>query len=143
MNIAVPIGREQLLELIPHAGAMCLFDRVIEYSGEEIVCEASSHRDPANPLRRAQGLSTLHLAEYAAQAAAAHGALKSDGVAQPGMLAALRDIRLYVERIHDIPGNLIVRAHRRLARREGSMYDFSVLGDGRLLCEGRIVIALG
>ena len=59
------------------------------------------------------------------------------------MLAALRDIRLHVETIHDIPGRLTIRARRQLARPEGSLYEFNVSGDGRLLCEGRIAIALG
>lgn len=142
MSVALPISRERLLGLIPHAGAMCLLDSVVEFAGDDIVCETLSHRDAANPLRRGQVLPALHLAEYAAQAMAAHGALQAEGAAQPGMLAALRDIRLHVENIHDIPGKLTVRARRRLARPEGSLYEFSVSGDGRLLCEGRIAIAL-
>jgi predicted hotdog family 3-hydroxylacyl-ACP dehydratase len=88
-------------------------------------------------------LSAIHLVEYAAQAMAAHGALQSSGSAQPGMLASLRQIVLHVEQVHDIPGNLIVRADRLLARPEGSLYQFSVSGDGRVLCEGRVAIALG
>jgi predicted hotdog family 3-hydroxylacyl-ACP dehydratase len=87
-------------------------------------------------------LSALHLAEYAAQAMAAHGALQAGGEAQPGMLAALREVKLHVEHIHDIAGTLCVRAARRLARPEGSLYAFTVHADGRLLGEGRIAIAL-
>lgn len=142
MNRAVLIPRERLLDLVPHAGSMCLLDSVNEYSRDEIVCETSSHRDPANPLRRDHALSALHLVEYAAQAMAAHGALIAEGTAQPGMLAALRDVRLHVGHVHDIPGKLTVRARRRLARDEGLLYEFSVSGNGQLLCEGRIAIAL-
>lgn len=143
MNQPAPVPRERLLDLVPHAGAMCLLDCVREYAAEEIVCETTSHRDPANPLRSEGVLSALHLAEYAAQAMAAHGALQAGGVAQPGMLAAMRQIHLHVESIHDIPGTLTIRARRNLARAEGSLYEFSVTGDGRLLCEGRIAIAFG
>ena len=75
MNPGAPLAQERLRSLIPHAGAMCLLETVREFSGEEIVCEASSHRDPGNPLRRHGALAALHLAEYAAQAMAAHGAL--------------------------------------------------------------------
>ncbi len=140
--MTAPLSREQLLRLVPHAGAMCLLDRVLEYSESEIRCATCSHLDPANPLRRGGMLSALHLVEYAAQAMAAHGALAAEGRPQAGMLAALRDIRLHVRQIHDVAGDLTVHARRRLAQREGSLYEFSVAGGGRVLCEGRIAIAL-
>ena len=142
MSLPSHITREQLLRLVPHAGAMCLLDSVVEFGRDDIVCETATHRDPANPLRRNETLSAIHLPEYAAQAMAAHGALRADGVVQCGMLAALRDVRLYVQHVQDIPGKLTVRARRRLTRKEGALYDFSVSGDGALLCEGRIAIAL-
>ena len=88
-------------------------------------------------------LRAIHLVEYAAQAMAAHGALQSNGSAQPGVLASLRQVELHAGHVHDIPGNLMVRAHRLLSRPEGSLYQFSVTGDGRVLCEGRLAIALG
>jgi predicted hotdog family 3-hydroxylacyl-ACP dehydratase len=122
---------------------MCLLDTVIEYGADEIVCETNSHRDLQNPLRNARGLSAVHLVEYAAQAMAAHGALLAGGQPRPGMLAALRDCRLHVDTVGDIPGGLTVRARRRVASLEGLLYEFSVSGNGRLLCEGRVSIALG
>ena len=129
-----------LAGLIPHAGSMCLLDRIVAHSELDIECTASTHAAPGHALRRDDQLSALHLVEYAAQAMAAHGALISGGV-QRGMLAALRDIRLHVERIDDIHSPLIVKATRRIAQSSGSLYDFSIRGDGRLLCEGRIAIA--
>ena len=104
-----PLSRDQLLRLIPHAGRMCLLDRVVDYSESEIHCATRTHLDPANPLRRDHALSALHLVEYAAQAMAAHGALHAGGQPQPGMLAALRDIRLHAERIDSIDGELDIR----------------------------------
>lgn len=130
----------ELAGLIPHAGSMCLLDRIVAHSEHEIECTASTHFAPGHALRHDGQLSALHLVEYAAQAMAAHGALISGGV-QRGMLAALRDIRLHVERIDDIHSQLDVKVTRRLAQSSGSLYDFSVRGDGRLLCEGRIAIA--
>ena len=136
------LGRQRLLELIPHAGSMCLLDRVTACSESDIHCATRSHLDPDNPLRRGGALSALHLVEYAAQAMAAHGALQAGGQAQRGMLAALRNIRLHTGQIHDIDGELIIHARRRLAQRDGSLYEFTVSGAGRVLCEGRIAIAL-
>ena len=130
-----------LLGLIPHAGTMCLLDRVVAHSGDDIQCVTRTHTHPDNPLRRDGQLSALQLIEYAAQAMAAHGALVSGGV-QPGMLASVRDMRLHVERIDDIDTELTIRATRRIAQSAGSLYDFTVHGSDRLLCEGRIAIVL-
>jgi predicted hotdog family 3-hydroxylacyl-ACP dehydratase len=124
---------------------MCLLDSVIDWTAERIRCETLTHRDPANPLRRLGQVAALHLAEYGAQAMAAHGALLASGGPQAGMLGVLRDIKLYVGRIDDIPDTLVVAATRRLARADGLIYDFAVtLRDSptRTLCEGRISVVL-
>jgi predicted hotdog family 3-hydroxylacyl-ACP dehydratase len=144
------LDRAQLSALIPHAGSMCLLDSVLEWTAEWIRCETLSHRDPANPLRRRNALAALHLVEYGAQAMAIHGALVqgalvSQGGPQPGMLGALRDIKLHVARIDDIEQPLSITATRRLARSDGLIYDFVIaLRDSptRVLCEGRISVVL-
>ena len=64
---------------IPHKGSMCLLDGVTQWSEAEIVCHATSHRDPGNPLRSVDrdvnGLGITAGIEYAAQAMAVHGAI--------------------------------------------------------------------
>ena len=129
-----------LRELLPHAGSMFLLDRVIGHSEHDIECAARSHLAPDHPLRRDGQLSSLHLVEYAAQAMAAHGALRTGGVRR-GMLAALREIWLHVDRIDDIGPELTVQATLRMAQSTGSLYEFRVHAGGRLLGEGRIAIA--
>jgi len=131
----------ELTSLIPHAGSMCLLDRIVAHTELDIECTSNTHSAPGNALRRDGQLSALHLVEYAAQAMAAHGALVSGGV-QRGMLAAVREIRLHVERIDNIDAELNVKATRRIAQTTGSLYDFSIRGGGQVLCEGRIAIAL-
>lgn len=138
--MSTSLGRQELLVLIPHAGDMCLLDAVVAHSEHEIECTTRRHVDPDHPLRHEGQLSALHLVEHAAQAMAAHGALRAGGV-QRGMLAALRDIKLHVDRIDTIESALSIRATRRLAQATGSLYDFSVRDGTRLLCEGRIAIA--
>jgi len=130
----------ELRDLIPHSGSMCLLDRIVAHSEHDIECTTRSHTSPDHPLRRDGQLSALHLAEYAAQAMAAHGALRAGGI-QRGMLAALREIRLHIDRIDDIDADLTIHATRRLAQSTGSLYEFRVHAGDRLLCEGRIAIA--
>ncbi len=54
---------------------MCLLDAVRDWSAEAITCTATSHTDPANPLRADGRLGAANGIEYAAQAMAIHGAL--------------------------------------------------------------------
>jgi predicted hotdog family 3-hydroxylacyl-ACP dehydratase len=139
------LDKARLRALIPHAGSMCLLDSVLEWTAEQIQCETLTHCDPANPLRLHEQLAALHLTEYGAQAMAVHGALLAQGGPQAGMLGVLRDLKLHVARIDDIPETLVITATRRLARSDGLIYDFAVtLRDSptRTLCEGRISVVL-
>ena len=138
------LDKTRLRALIPHSGSMCLLDSVVEWTAEQIRCETLTHRDPTNPLRRGDHLAALHLTEYGAQAMAVHGALLAQGGPQAGMLGVLRDIKLHVARIDDIPDPLVVTATRRLARSDGLIYDFAVTlrSPTRTLCEGRISVVL-
>ena len=103
------IGREDILALVPHQGAMCLWDAVVAHDGTRILLRAGSHRDPAHPLRSDGQLRAVHLCEYGAQAMAVHGGLRgraSGAPVRPGMLVALRGVGLQVARIDDLPGAL-------------------------------------
>ncbi len=91
------IGRDEILALVPHAGRMCLIDRVLSWDPSQIHCEADSHRNPEHPLRHLGVLSAVHIIEYGAQAAAIHASLLSAGPAsanKAGMLVSVRDCEL-------------------------------------------------
>lgn len=136
------VGQAEIAALIPHAGRMCLLESVESWSDVQIVCRTNTHRDPANPLRHDGALAAVHLVEYSAQAMAVHGGLMQraagGGGPKPGLLAALRDVRLQVTRIDDIPAPLAVKAHRLLANADGWLYAFEVTGGGRTLASGRV-----
>jgi predicted hotdog family 3-hydroxylacyl-ACP dehydratase len=126
---------------------MCLLDAILEVSQDRITCSARSHCHATNPLQVAGRLSAIHLVEYAAQAIAAHGALstaQANGAphVRPGVLAGVRDVRFYIERLDTLDAPLSIDATRRLARNDGLVYDFTVRAAEQLLCEGRVVIAL-
>jgi predicted hotdog family 3-hydroxylacyl-ACP dehydratase len=127
--------------LIPHAGGMCLLDRIVSSSDAEIVCVTGSHRSASNPLRRDGRLPALHLAEYGAQAMAIHGGLQTGNeVARRGMLAAIRDLKLQVLRLDDLPGDLTIHAKKLVANDEGRIYTFAASVDGRELGTGRVAV---
>jgi predicted hotdog family 3-hydroxylacyl-ACP dehydratase len=138
------IEHDELCSLIPHAGNMCLLDRVIEWNDTEIVCETFSHQNSKNPLRCEGGLSSVTGIEYGGQAMAVHGSLlgsvKKEG--QSLYLAAVRDVQFEVSWLHDINQPLTVRAERLMADVNGMIYQFSILTLSRLLVSGRLTVMM-
>ena len=138
------LGRDWIEAHLPHRGAMCLLDGVLEYDGRRIVCRASSHSDPANPLRVGDRLPAACGVEYGAQAMAAHGALlAADGARLgPGVLASVRALTLHADRLDDVPGPLRITAERLSGERDHILYDFSVAGEAGELLRGRATVVL-
>ena len=94
-------------------------------TADSILCLATSHRNPANPLRRAGRLHALHGAEYGLQAAALHGALREPGM-RGGFLAVLRDVQLFVEWLDAEPGPLLVEATLESSDTRALSYRFRI-----------------
>ena len=136
------LNREAIARLVPHQGAMCLLEEVLQSDADAIACRATSHRDPRNPLRSASGLPAIMGVEYAAQAVAVHGGLTSRSEQQKGYLAALRDLVCSVERLDDEPDDLVVRATRVAAESGRLLYDFRIEAGGRELLKGRLSVVL-
>lgn len=130
-------------ELVPHTGAMCLLEGVLEWDETSIACRATSHRDASNPLRTSDGLAAVVGVEYAAQAVAVHGGLaKKAAKPKIGYLAALRDVICSVERLDIEKGDLVVRANQVAAESGRLLYDFRIESGGRELLRGRLSVVL-
>ncbi len=143
--MAVPTtAREEIAQLIPHSGAMCLLDRVATWSDGEITCRAVSHTAPDNPLRNTTGLPASAGIEYAAQAMALHGALcaTAEGSPRVGYIAVLSRVRWHRARLDDLPGELQVIATRLAVSDSGSSYAFDVSHDGETVVAGQALVAL-
>lgn len=139
------IDRATLLSLIPHQGAMCLWDAVTDWNETTVRLRSGTHRDPTHPLRSDGLLRALHLCEYGAQAMAVHGGLLSRGsgeAARAGMLVALRGVALHVGRIDDLPGDLEGEAELLAAGAGSQQYAFRILHAQTLLAEGRAAVIL-
>ena len=137
--------RATIEALVPHAGAMCLWDEAIEWNATRIVVRTQGHRDPAHPLRSGDRLRAIHLCEYGAQAMAVHGGLlarERGAAAPPGMLVALRGVDLRCARIDDLPGPLECEAQALIAGEDAQQYRFLIRHDGVVLAEGRAAVML-
>lgn len=121
---------------LPHKGAMRLLERVLDWDQEAIRCEILSHLSGDNPLRRAGVLASVHAVEYAAQAAAVHGVLCN--VLDGGpilLLAAVRDLRLVVDRLDTLPAPLQICAVLHARSGPNAIYQFT-LQSGDSPCAG-------
>jgi predicted hotdog family 3-hydroxylacyl-ACP dehydratase len=138
------MDRHWIAARIPHQGNMCLLHAVSGWSADHIECVATSHTDPAHPLRAEGRLGVANGIEYAAQAMAVHGALSAgtDAAPRQGYLTSVRAVSLHVERLDDLPGLLRVRAERLSGDSNQVLYRFSLHHGEHCLLEGRAAVVL-
>ncbi len=138
------LNRAWIAAHVPHQGAMCLLDEVIEWSPAGIRCLSRSHLSPGNPLRARGQLGAACGIEYAAQAMAIHGALlatTAPGRPRAGMLASARGVTLSVARLDDITDDLVASATCVHGDAGMVLYDFALSAGTRTLLAGRAAIA--
>jgi predicted hotdog family 3-hydroxylacyl-ACP dehydratase len=139
------IDRVRIEAMIPHKGAMCLWDEVLDWQQAYIRLRTSTHRDAANPLRSDGMLRAVHLCEYGAQAMAVHGGLRgaaAGGEPKVGFLVALRDVQLHLARIDDLDGELECEAELLAESAASQQYAFRIKSGERVVAEGRAAVML-
>ena len=139
--MSAPLGREWLAANLPHQGTMNLLAAVVAWDPSRLAAVATSHRDAANPLRRGSELPIACAIEYAAQAAAAHGALLDAHPSAEGMLVAVRGVEFHAPRLDDLAENLDVAVEALGGSEAGVIYRFEVSAAGRPLAAGRLTVA--
>ena len=135
---------------VPHAGAMCLLERLLRWDADEIECRIVNHGDADHPLRERGAAGDLGLPapaaiEYAAQAMALHASLNAvpGESPAPGFLASARDVQLHVPRLDLAAAPLTVRAWRLAGDRRQAIYRFALRdAAGLALVEGRATVVL-
>lgn len=137
------LNRVEIRARIPHAGAMCLLARVPSHDAQTLLAYADSHRARDNPLRGDTGLAAVCAVEYAAQAMALHAHLLAGATAAPsiGVLASVRDLRLFASRLDDIEGDLRILVQRLSGSAESLVYAFEVSAQGPI-ATGRMAARL-
>lgn len=122
---------------------MCLLESVLSWNREGIVCRATSHRDPGNPLRSGGELPALAAIEYAAQAMAVHHGLASGrGRPRLGYLARVREVAFRIDRLDHLRADLTVTANQLAVTSASSMYGFRVAAEDRELVTGQALVVL-
>lgn len=139
------LTKEELSTFLPHAGAMCLIDRVESWDATSIQCHTRSHHDQGNPLRHGTRLEAVTGLEYAAQAMGVHVGLlnqtrSTDGLI--GYVGGVKDVVLSVDRLDDCPAELTIDASRLFEGGNSFIYQFSISSGGRDVMTGRASIFL-
>ncbi|HEY1503252.1 MAG TPA: phosphotransferase [Stellaceae bacterium] len=137
------IDRSQIARLIPHAGAMCLLDKVVSWDAGSIRCLTTRHRSSDNPLRRADGkIGAICAVEFAAQAMALHGRLvaDTDGPPKPGILASVRDVRLHKPFLDGVIGDIAIDAVLLMGDGRSATYSFTLSAAQNRLGSGRATV---
>jgi len=144
------LNRDEIVDLIPHAGRMVLLDQVTEWDDARIVCTSTMHQDRGNPLLVAGQLSSVCGIEFAAQAMAVHGALVaqdrgagSEGrKPRAGFLASVRGVEMNVLRLDDVKSVLTIEAQREAGDERNVLYRFQVRAGPATLVSGRAAVVL-
>lgn len=144
MSRGIDLAVLDVRTLVPHAGSMCLWQRVLSFDDTHVRMQTMSHRDGHNPLRSGGLLRAVHLCEYGAQAMAAHGGLLAGvgNTPRAGRLVSLRGVQLHVARIDDLPDALVGEATLLLAGADSQQYAFRILHADRVLAEGNAAVML-
>lgn len=145
MSAPATLDQAGIAALIPHAGRMCLLARVEDWDAQRIRCAATSHTAPDHPLRSASGLLATAAIEYAAQAAAVHGALRAQAAGRmpaPGFLASARGVELHRLRLDTLAGELAVQTEHLAGDDRQLLYGFSVSHAGEPVAQGRLAVVL-
>jgi len=142
MNESI-LNKDEIRQLIPHAGDMCLIDAVNNFNATEISCQTNTHKLIDNPLRHNDTLAAVNLIEYGAQCMAIHGGLQArergESLGQ-GYLVSVRNVILNIERIDELENNIHITASQIMANAGSMMYEFSASHNDSALAQGRVTV---
>ena len=133
----MPLERDEISRIIPHAGAMVLLDRVVSWDASAISCITESHLRLDNPLRRGDMLPTVAGVELAGQAMAIHARLITNAPKRMGLLGGLRDLRMHRDRLDTCREPLTVNASLLTRGDARRMYSFGIRAGADVIMEGR------
>lgn len=139
------MNRSWIESRIPHKGRMCLLDEVLEWDDDRIRCASAGHRAADHPLRAHGRLGMACGIEIAAQTMAVHGALSADASTnrpRAGLLAGVRNVRLFSARLDDVATDLVCEATRMAGDEGTALYEFVLRASDSILMSGRATVVL-
>lgn len=136
---------DEICQMLPHAGDMCLLDEVVAWDKGSIECVTDSHRNKKNPLLHNGRLHAVNCIEYAGQTTVVHGSLCwEEGMDLPdvAILVSIRDLKINRSTLNDIDAPLHVHADVLDILEFASNYSFYVSAEGIEIASGRLTSKL-
>lgn len=136
------ISKDEIRQLIPHAGSMCLLDGVESWDADNIVCVSRSHLDANSPLQLKGHIPAVCVVEYAAQAMAVHGGLNNVDASSVGYLASIRNLLLADASLDSYDTPLKIHAQKIAGDEHSLVYQFHVTTGDNEIASGRAAVVL-
>lgn len=133
---------DDVLERMPHKGAMRLIERIISVDDTVIHCLGVAHGEVDYPLRLNGILYAANLVELGAQAAAAHASIGDLKGNHTGLLIGLQNVNLLTSTVIDCSDNLHITARQLHFDGNGALYDFEISSQGQRYIEGRATLKM-
>ncbi len=125
------IEHRQIAALIPHAGAMCLLDKVVSWDANSIRCLTTHHRSSDNPLKRADGSApSVRRICGAGDGAAWSAGRRRERCAAAGISCQPARCRLHTPFLDQVDGEIVIDAALLMGDGRGVIYPFA-LGTAR------------
>jgi predicted hotdog family 3-hydroxylacyl-ACP dehydratase len=127
--------------LLPHVDAAIMIEELVHWDEREIHARTRTHQSLENPLRSGARLASVHLAEYGAQAMAAHGALRAraaGGAPVSALLVSVRQFEATLAFIDDLQGTIDIHARVLLGSPTGWQYEFDAWHGSERIAGGRV-----
>jgi predicted hotdog family 3-hydroxylacyl-ACP dehydratase len=100
-KMTVKMTADEIAALIPHGRGMSMISEIVAWDANTIQCRSDRLTQEENPLCEKGELTAIVLIEYAAQAAAVHGALLNSALGEdrPAYIGAIKNIDLFDQQI--------------------------------------------
>jgi predicted hotdog family 3-hydroxylacyl-ACP dehydratase len=135
------LTREQIAALIPHGASMSMFDEVVSWDANSILCRSFYTDSSQNPLMSDELLASVLLIEFGAQAAAIHAALlqSSLGARGPAYIGAVKQVALHKSCVNT-QAAVDVEANCLLNNANGAIYEVNASQLGERIMSGKLIL---
>ena len=132
---------DKIAALIPHGKGMSMISEIVSWDANTIHCRSNRLAEASNPLCENGELSSIVLVEYAAQAAAIHGALLNSalGEQRPAYIGAVKNIELFMQQANNRE-SIDIHADCLMNNGAGAIYEVAIQQQTMLL-RGKLILS--
>lgn len=137
----VKMTADEIAAMIPHGRGMSMISEIVAWDANTIHCRSTRLADADNPLCENGELGSIVLIEYAAQAAAIHGALLNSalGEQRPAYIGAVKNVELFLQQANNREA-IDIHADCLMNNGAGAIYEVAIQQQTMLL-RGKLILS--